>query len=168
MICLPAVAELQGTPLLVPRCSATSTNDDNDGGGIIIHELLATLGGGTCIQCDNEQTMEAMMVSTTMMGPLYGFMKANRDYLIKNGVPPQDANLCVSRQYFAMTRDALGRAETDGETSLDALIDEQTPGGLNEQTLKNFEKRGFLETFDEVMDAVLKRIQGKGDGSLSS
>lgn len=46
MICLPAVAELEGTPLLVPR--STSPH---------LQSMLSTLGGGTCIQCDNEEIM---------------------------------------------------------------------------------------------------------------
>ncbi len=153
MICLPAVAELQGTPLLVPRSTSN------------IHKLLETLGGGTCIQCENEEIMEAMMVSTCMMGPVYGLMRANRDFLIKKGVPAKDANDVVARQYFGMTQDALVRSR-DGANSLDSLIDEQTPGGLNEQTLKNLESVGFLKSYDDIMEAVLGRIQGKSDGSL--
>jgi pyrroline-5-carboxylate reductase len=152
-ICLPAVAELEGTPLLVPRSTSN------------IHKLLETLGGGTCIQCENEEIMEAMMVSTCMMGPVYGLMRANRDFLIKKGVPAKDANHVVARQYFGMTQDALARSE-DGDDSLDALIQEQTPGGLNEQTLKNLESLGLLKSYDDVMEAVLGRIQGKYDGSL--
>lgn len=105
------------------------------------------------------------MVSTCMMGPVYGLMRANRDFLIKKGVPAKDANHVVARQYFGMTQDALARSE-DGDDSLDALIQEQTPGGLNEQTLKNLESLGLLKSYDDVMEAVLGRIQGKYDGSL--
>lgn len=157
MICLPAVADLEGTPLLVPR----STSPE-------LHSMLSTLGGGTCIQCDNEEIMEAMMVSTCMMGPIYGLMRANRDFLIEKGVPPKDANYVVARQYFGMTKDALLRSEVadDCEDSLDKLISEQTPGGLNEQTLKNLEKAGALDTYEQTMEAVLNRIQGKTDGTM--
>jgi len=155
MICLPAVADLEGTPLLVPKSTCT------------IHKLLETLGGGTCVQCETEEIMEAMMVSTAMMGPVYGFMRANRDFLIKKGVPPKDANDVVARQFFAMTRDALERS-SEGDSSLDLLIEEQTPGGLNEQTLRNLESVGFLKSCDDTMEAVLERIQGKSDGSLKN
>lgn len=154
MICLPAVAELEGTPLLVPRSTGN------------LHELLGTLGGGTCIQCDTEDIMEAMMVSTCMMGPVYGLMRANRDFLIKKGVPSKDANDVVARQYWGMTKDALIKSED--EDSLDQLIQEQTPGGLNAQSLTNLEGVGFLKSYDEAMEAVLGRIQGKSDGSMHS
>ena len=91
MICLPAVADLEGTPLLIPKSTC------------IIHKLLETLGGGTCVQCETEEIMEAMMVSTAVVGPVYRFMRANRNFLIKKGAPPKDANDVVARQCFAMT-----------------------------------------------------------------
>eukprot|EP00558_Chaetoceros_sp_UNC1202_P001304 CAMPEP_0197259798 /NCGR_PEP_ID=MMETSP1429-20130617/83701_1 /TAXON_ID=49237 /ORGANISM="Chaetoceros sp., Strain UNC1202" /LENGTH=280 /DNA_ID=CAMNT_0042724015 /DNA_START=62 /DNA_END=904 /DNA_ORIENTATION=- len=159
MICLPAVADLEGTPLLVPRSTSN------------IHELLSTLGGGTCIQCENEAIMEAMMVSTCMMGPVYGLMRINRDFMIKNGVPPKDANHVVARQYWGMTKDALVRCEGGegyNDNSLDELINEQTPGGLNEQTLRNIEGAGVLKNVEDAMTAVLGRIRGETDGSLTS
>lgn len=154
MICLPAVAELGGTPLLVPP------NNSN------LHRLLSTLGGGTCINCKDEAIMEAMMVTTCMMGPMYGLMKRNRDYLIGQGVPAGDASFVVGRQYFGMVKDALTDCENPGR--FDDLIEEQTPGGLNEQTLRNLEGEGFLDSYEKAMDAVLARIQGKTDGSINS
>lgn len=156
MICLPAVAELEGTPLLVPRA-----NSD-------LHGLLSTLGGGTCIQCENEDMMEVIMVTTCSMGPVYGLMRTNRDFLIKKGVSIKDANNVVARQYFAITKDALARSEVDSEDSLDKLISEQTPGGLNEQTLRNLEGVGFLKSYEESLEAILGRIQGQTDGSMAA
>lgn len=109
MICLPAVAQLEGTPLLVPRSESK-----------LLHRLLSTLGGGTCIECENEDIMESMMVTTCMMGPVYGLMKRNSDYLKSKGVPAKDASLMVGRQYFAMVKDALDRCHN--EDSLEELI----------------------------------------------
>ncbi len=96
-------------------------------------------------------------------------MKTNRDFLVKKGVPIKDANNVVSRQYWAITKDAMVRSEEedDVEDSLDKLISEQTPGGLNEQALKNLEGVGFLKSYEEAMEAVLGRIQGKTDGSMA-
>eukprot|EP00551_Chaetoceros_affinis_P010745 CAMPEP_0203677642 /NCGR_PEP_ID=MMETSP0090-20130426/28969_1 /ASSEMBLY_ACC=CAM_ASM_001088 /TAXON_ID=426623 /ORGANISM="Chaetoceros affinis, Strain CCMP159" /LENGTH=313 /DNA_ID=CAMNT_0050544595 /DNA_START=76 /DNA_END=1017 /DNA_ORIENTATION=- len=155
MICLPAVAQLEGTPILVPH----STNDG-------VKDLLSTLGGGTCIECENEDIMESMMVPTAMMGPVYGLMRQSRDFLIKKGVPAKDASQMVGRQYWAMVKDALMRCEDPD--SLDDLIEEQTPGGLNEQTLKNLEGVGFLNSYNDAMEAVLQRIKGETDGSMKS
>lgn len=155
MICLPAVAQLEGTPLLVPRSKST-----------ILLDLLSTLGQGTCIECENEEIMESMMVTTCMMGPIYGLMRTNRNFLMKKGVPSKDASRMVARQYWAMVKDAMMRS--DDENSLDDLINEQTPGGLNEQSLKNLESVGFLKSYEDAMEAVLGRIKGETDGSMKS
>jgi len=152
MICLPAVAELQGTPLLVPP----NTSE--------LNRLFSTLGGGTCINCKDESKMEAMMVTTAMMGPMYGLMRRNRDYLISQGVPANDSSFVVGRQYFAMVKDALFNCENPNR--FDELIEEQTPGGLNEQTLKNLQAEGFFNNYEKAMEAVLSRIRGETDGSL--
>lgn len=50
----------------------------------------------------------------------------------------------------------------------DALVEEQTPGGLNEQALGNLDKQKVFGAYDNAMDAVLSRLQGKSDGSLPS
>lgn len=152
MICLPAVAELEGTPLIVPKSNS------------YVPTLMASLGGGTCIQCEDESIMEAMMTTTCMMGPMYGLMRRHRDFLIKQGVPAIDANNVVARQYWGMVKDALVRV--DDESSLDELVAEQTPGGLNEQALRNLESVGMLDQYERTMEAVLSRIRGESDGSL--
>ena len=153
IIGLPAVAELNGTPLLVPP-----NNSD-------LHRLLSTLGGGTCVNCKDDSIMEAMMVTTCMMGPIYGLMKRNRDFLVSQGVPVGDASFVVGRQYFAMVKDAL--VDCENPDRFDDLIGEQTPGGLNEQTLRNLVEEGFFDTYEKAMDAVLDRIKGKTDGSIT-
>lgn len=108
------------------------------------------------------------MVSTCMMGPIYGIMRANRDFLIEKGVSPKDANNVIGRQYWGMTKDALVKShvEENAVDSLDVLIAEQTPGGLNEQALRNLQGAGVLDRYRDVMAAVLERIQGKSDGSM--
>ena len=110
--------------------------------------------------------MEAMMVTTCMMGPMYGLMKRNRDFLIKQGVPEGDASYVVGRQYFGMVKDAL--VDCENPDRFDDLIGEQTPGSLNEQTLNNLVKKDFFDSYEKAMVAVLDRIKGETDGSITS
>ena len=63
-----------------------------------------------------------------------------------------------------MMRDALGRCQDDN--AYEELIDEQTPGGLNEQGLRNLESLGAMEAYNKVQDAIHDRVLGKSDGSL--
>lgn len=107
------------------------------------------------------------MISTVYMGPLYGTMRRNRDWLMdRGGLSLQDASRLVIQQYSGMIQDAVQGADDGNEAILDELIAEQTRGGLNEQALTNLNKLGAVEAYDRVMDSILSRIQGKSDGSL--
>mmetsp|Transcript_8455 Transcript_8455/g.15460 ORF Transcript_8455/g.15460 Transcript_8455/m.15460 type:complete len:332 (-) Transcript_8455:739-1734(-) len=117
MICLPPVAELEGTCLLVPK------------GNKQLKSLFESLGG--CVECESEKIMNALMIPGCLMGPMYGILKNNRDWLVQQGVPAEDASFFVGRQYLGIIRDAE-RNCLDPQ-HFDQLIAEQTPGGLNEQ-----------------------------------
>ena len=65
------------------------------------------------------------------MGPFYRLLKSNRDWLVKKGIPENDASFFVTKLYMSMITDA--EEDCSNPNRLDALIDEQTPGGLNEQ-----------------------------------
>ena len=87
MICLPAIANREGCALLQPAPSPTppSNSDDNSNNtnrgkkNINVKSLLNALGG--CVECTNDDIMNTMMVTTAMMGPMYGAMRNNRDWL---------------------------------------------------------------------------------------
>jgi len=78
------------------------------------------------------------------MGPLYGIMKKNRDWLVNHGVPAKDASYFLGKQYLAMIRDAERNCEDPNH--IEDLIGEQTPGGLNEQVCNVFTHFEFILT----------------------
>jgi len=148
-ICLPAIARLQGVALY---CSSKPPDDD------------ALFIPGKILYCKDEDQLSASMITTCTMGPFYGLLRQQREWLIqKGGLSKGDASNLVIQQHIAMLQDAL---KDDDATILDDLIQEQTPGGLNEQSLANWEKLGGLSSYNRVMDSVLERIQGESDGSL--
>ena len=152
VICLPSVAMHQGVSLVVPEQSHNP----------ILLKMLNSLGGH--VECKTQETMNAMMVTSGLMGSLYGILRKNRDWLVEKGVSQTDASYFVSKLYFGMMQDAV--QDCDDPRRLDDLIQEQTPGGLNEQALNNLEKLGVMKDYDMVMDALLSRLEGKSDGSL--
>jgi pyrroline-5-carboxylate reductase len=84
LICLPPIARRSGCALLQPAATTTTTTDDNIDIGIssskdIVTSILNSLGG--YVECHNDSMMEAMMITTSMMGPVYGMMRNNRDWL---------------------------------------------------------------------------------------
>mmetsp|Transcript_12413 Transcript_12413/g.27367 ORF Transcript_12413/g.27367 Transcript_12413/m.27367 type:complete len:158 (+) Transcript_12413:2-475(+) len=153
MICLPSVASHDGVCILLGGASTGSNN---------VLELLDTLGG--VVEAKTEEEMSVMMVPTGLMGSFYGILKNNRDWLVKQGIPTEKANSLVTGQYHSMMVDASTRvASLDG---FEQLIEEQTPGGLNEQALRNHDQLGTFDNYFAVQDAMLKRILGKSGGSL--
>lgn len=144
MICLPAVARGEGMCL---HC------------GQVENEQLSSLfvGLGGTIFTNSEPQLNALMLSTTLMGPIYGIMRQNQQWLVRQGIPEADAAKLIRSQYLAMVRDPK---------DIEDLIAEQTPGGLNEQALMNLQQMGVLDAFDTSMDATLARIEGRGDGTV--
>ena len=154
MICLPAVATLQGVSLVTPPQQPLHP---------VVLTMLQALGG--FVECDTQHQMNAMMVPTGMMGSMYGLLRTNRDWLVSQGVDPKDASYFVAQQYSSMMQDALEDCDTNAKR-LDDLVEEQTPGGLNEQALHNLEQQGVWGAYEKVMDALLDRLEGRSDGSL--
>jgi pyrroline-5-carboxylate reductase len=151
MICMPSVARHEGVCL---HCSPT----DNPN----LTSLFNALGG--VVTCKTEDQLAAAMMTTCVMGPMYGIMRQGRDWLIeKGGFSPEVASYLVSKQYLAMVQDA--NHHCDNPSRLDDLINEQTPGGVNAQALANVEKLGGLDAYGQTMDAILSRIRGDSDGS---
>jgi hypothetical protein len=91
LICLPPISRRGGCALLQPAPSQSPSalmpdgyNDDNDEDDgkddvNVVKSMLNALGG--YVECHNDEIMDAMMITTCMMGPMYGVMRANRDWL---------------------------------------------------------------------------------------
>ena len=86
LICLPPIARRAGCALLQPAAAAAAitTTDDNIDNDIsssknMVTSILNAIGG--YVECHNDSMMEAMMITTAMMGPMYGMMRNNRDWL---------------------------------------------------------------------------------------
>jgi len=172
MICLPSIARHQGVALLC--CGDTGTTNRNSSTTrAVLTDLFGAMGGVVCL--DTEADLEACMVTTCTMGPLYGTMKRQRDWLLQTTktLSRADATFLVVQQFAGALSDPHSGSSSSAvvpDNLLEALIDEQTPGGLNEQALRNYGTvlGGFEDLQKPVMDAILSRIRGETDGSLSS
>lgn len=152
MICLPAVARHQGVCLL---CSPVPNP--------LLEQLFGAVGGVLAVKTEEE--LNACMMTTCVMGPIYGLMRSSRDWLAKHtDISQSEASYLVAKQYQGAVQDAV--VDFEDPNRLDDLIAEQTPAGLNEQALRNLESLGGLDAYDKVMDAILSRINGDSDGSV--
>ena len=154
MICLPSIANHQGVCL---HCSPKTPNPR-------LTNMFRQVSGVVTLRTEKE--MEAAMVSSCIMGPVYGIMKEGRDWLLGHtSLSPQEASYLIIQQFIGAVQDAEKECETNPHR-LDDLIEEQTPGGLNEQALANLDQLGGLDAQRRVMDATLSRIRGETDGFI--
>jgi pyrroline-5-carboxylate reductase len=92
-------------------------------------------------------------------------MKQGRDWLTKHtDLTPEEASYLVVKQYVGAVLEA--EKDCDQPNRLEDLIAEQTPGGINEQSLGNMVQLGGMDIQDSVMDAIYSRIRGDSDGSV--
>ncbi|GKY96716.1 hypothetical protein MPSEU_000631100 [Mayamaea pseudoterrestris] len=181
MICLPAVATLDGVCLITPNpvLRAADGNDDSATRQLAqqnstLTQLFESLGG--MISADTEEQMTAMMIPSGMMGTFYGVLKQHRDFVLRqaNGAESQSdsnhqrlgsraATELVIKYYHGMLVDAMQRLEqednaNDNSDLLEQLIEEQTPGGLNEQCLNEFQSLNGMDVYTQVQESLLKRL----------
>lgn len=150
MICLPAVARHQGVCLL---CSPVKN--------LALENLFEAVGGVLAVKTEEE--LNACMMTTCVMGPIYGIMRSSRDWLIKHtDISESQASYLIAKQYQGAVQDAV--VDCENPSRFDDLIAEQTRGGLNEQALRNLESLGGLKAYGTTMDAILSRINGESDG----
>lgn len=79
------------------------------------------------------------------MGSFYGTLRHQSQWLQnQTGIDKETAQRWVSQLHENMLQDTrIGK-------SLDDLVDEQTPGGLNEQGLHHLQTLGVLDAYDQI------------------
>lgn len=136
----------------------------------LITRLFSAMGG--VITLESESDFEVVMVTTCIMGPLYGILKQSRDWITSQSsgrISQNVATTVLLQQYIGALLEATTTASNDNDMDdgrLEMLLKEQTAGGLNEQALANIIQLGGLEGQNKVMDAILSRIRGESDGSV--
>ena len=166
LICLPSVAYNEGVCLLqVPKTEANDPKVDSSNTALL-YDLLSPLGNRVKVQTDEE--MSAMMVPSGLMGCFYALLRNNRDWLTRNApnLSSEEATNLVLQYYSSMIQDALRASSDETSNVLDQLIAEQTPGGLNEQGIANAESLNVFQSYNQIQDALLRRILGESDGSV--
>ncbi len=122
-------------------------------------EIAGLLDGlGQLIQLDDEADIDTYWAVTGLMASYFGFLEAVSLWLSRHG---QDASAAAG--YVAATFHGLGStAETGAKGGFVQLIhDHTTPGGLNEQALRELQAAGWTDRIGEVLDLIHARIEGR-------
>ena len=73
------------------------------------------------------------------------------------GVPAELASRYIGAIFHTITGDSMDATST----SFGDLVDEQTPGGLNEQVVREMREAGCFQAMSDALEGCSARIEGR-------
>ena len=111
---------------------------------------------GTVIEIKNEKLSMNFWVTSGMMAPFYEYLKVLSNWLVRRGIKRKEAQRYITSLFVALSQDSSVNSEKD----LKYLVkDSQTPGGLNEQAVKQLRKSGFYKKLEKSLNSIHKRLK---------
>ena len=140
---LPSSAEHAGTTVIAPD-------------SLTVAGLFSFVG--SVHPCRTEKAMLSLQVAACTMGNFFELLRVSREWCEKYGTDP-----IIASEYLASLYKGIATADVKRVCSLpdgyDRLVDEQTPGGFNEQLVTKMRDAHFYSTFVEGMDTIMKQFQ---------
>ena len=149
----PATAILRAVPLpSVARHLGPIAMYPPDPG---IAEIFARIG--TAVEVAEERQFDALWAVTALIAPYYALLGRTSTWAAAAGLDAGLANRYLGALFHALAVDAVAT----GERGFAALTEAaQTPGGLNEQALRQLSEAGWYDALAEALDGILARIAG--------
>ena len=110
---------------------------------------------GTTVEIKNEKSSINFWSTSGMMAPFYKVMTVMTDWLVKRGVKRNNAQKYITSLFLALSEDAV----VNSKENLKHLVKEsQTPKGLNEQGLKEMNKKKVYKSVVNTLNSIHKRL----------
>ena len=110
---------------------------------------------GSTIEIENEKLSINFWSISGMMASYYEILKVMSEWLVKKGVKKLDAQKYITTLFLALSEDAVVQSKNE----LKFLVKEsQTPKGLNEQGLKEMNKKGVYKSVINTLNLIHKRL----------
>ena len=110
---------------------------------------------GTTVEIKNEKSSINFWSTSGMMAPFYELLRVMIDWLVKRGVKRHNAQKYITSLFSALSEDAV----VNSKKELKYLVKEsQTPKGLNEQGLKEMNKKGVYKSVIDTLNSIHKRL----------
>ena len=110
---------------------------------------------GSTIEIKNEKLSINFWSTSGMMASYYEILKAMSEWLVKRGIKRLDAQKYITTLFLALSEDAV----VNSKKELKYLVKEsQTPKGLNEQGLKEMNKKGVYKSVINTLNLIHKRL----------
>jgi pyrroline-5-carboxylate reductase len=145
MIPLPPSARCLGPVLIFPA----DTEVEKVFGGI-----------GTIIRAETADQFHALWATTSMLAPYFGLLGSVANWLRDRGVPAEDADSYVAAMFHSIADTGL---KVRGEGFEEITIEHATPGGLNEQMLRELTRSGSYDNVSRGLSLIFERLNGRAD-----
>ena len=110
---------------------------------------------GTTVEIRSERSSKNFWATSGMMAPFYEILKVLSDWLVKKGIKRNEAQKYITSLFAALSEDSVANSKKN----LKYLVSEsQTPGGLNEQGVKELRRSGFYKSLEKSLNSILKRL----------
>ena len=110
---------------------------------------------GSTIEIKNEKLSINFWSTSGMMASYYEILRVMSEWLVKKGIKRLDAQKYITTLFFALSEDAV----VNSKKELKFLVKEsQTPKGLNEQGLKEMNKKGVYKSVINTLNLIHKRL----------
>ena len=110
---------------------------------------------GSTVEIKNEKLSINFWSTSGMMASYYEILKIMSDWLVKKGIKRLDAQKYITSLFLALSEDAV----VNSKKELKNLVKEsQTPKGLNEQGLKEMNKKGVYKSVISTLNSIHKRL----------
>lgn len=118
--------------------------------------LLAPLG--TPIPVQDRREFLALWSLTALLAPCYGLLASAAEWAAGNGARAQTATAFASASMHALAAIA---DQPGAAPPADLAQQAQTPGGLNEQVVRELTNANWFGAIGQALDGILKRLQGE-------
>ena len=110
---------------------------------------------GSTVEIKNEKLSINFWSTSGMMASYYDMLRVMSEWLIKKGVKKEDAQKYITSLFLALSKDAV----VNSKKNLKYLVKEsQTPRGLNEQGLKEMNRKGVYKSIISTLNSIHKRL----------
>lgn len=118
-------------------------------------ELFAPLGQVFGIEAEDH--LNVFSTATSTMAAYLGFVGRIVSWVERKGIPDRQARPYLLRMFAGLGDVSLERSEQSFE---DLAAAHATPGGLNEQVLRDLTDHGVFDVLEKALDSVHRRATG--------
>lgn len=108
-----------------------------------------------CAMVEDNEKFRRMFAIACIMGDFYKRKLTVQKWLVDGGIPEEEAARWTGSCFSAF----MGDSEKLEKHSLQHLVEEQTPGGLNEMVWKYQQADGSYASLADSLDAVVHRLR---------